>query len=69
MGLIKCPECDREMSNLADICPYCRYPIKQVRETEAEKGKGRKEKILGLIIVVGGLIYLFSYAIPKCSMP
>lgn len=28
MSLIKCPECSKEISNLADTCMYCGYPIK-----------------------------------------
>lgn len=29
MPLIKCPECDKEVSTLADICPNCGRPMKQ----------------------------------------
>ncbi len=29
MSLIKCPECGREISNQADICVGCGYPIKK----------------------------------------
>lgn len=27
MSLIKCPECGKEISNLANSCPYCGFPI------------------------------------------
>lgn len=27
MALIKCPECSREVSNIADVCPQCGFPI------------------------------------------
>ena len=27
MALIKCPECDREVSHFASTCPHCGYPI------------------------------------------
>ena len=27
MALIKCPECEREISNQAQSCPYCGFPI------------------------------------------
>lgn len=29
MALIKCPECNREVSDKADCCPNCGYPIKE----------------------------------------
>lgn len=28
MALIKCPECGKQISNQADACPNCGYPIK-----------------------------------------
>lgn len=28
MALIKCPECEREISSMAESCPHCGYPIK-----------------------------------------
>lgn len=27
--LIKCPECNKEISNLSEICVYCGFPIKE----------------------------------------
>lgn len=27
MSLIKCPECGKEISSMADTCPHCGYPI------------------------------------------
>lgn len=29
MSLIKCPECEREISNMAEKCPNCGFPIKK----------------------------------------
>ena len=28
MALIKCPECGKEISDAAESCPNCGYPIK-----------------------------------------
>lgn len=39
MALIKCPECGKEVSTVADTCPHCGYPIKnnkQVKEKPLE---------------------------------
>ncbi len=30
MALIKCPECQREVSNLAETCPHCGYRLKNL---------------------------------------
>ncbi len=27
MALIKCPECSEEISDKAEACPYCGFPI------------------------------------------
>ncbi len=28
MALIKCPECNKEISDKADACPHCAYPLR-----------------------------------------
>ena len=33
MALIKCPECGREISDLAPTCPHCGVPISDKKET------------------------------------
>ncbi len=33
MSLIKCPECGKEVSDSAEMCPNCGYPIKPVKPT------------------------------------
>lgn len=32
MALIKCPECSREISDRAESCPHCGFPIREVTE-------------------------------------
>lgn len=39
MGLIKCPECGKEISDMAQSCPNCGRPM-QVHEHEQEKTAG-----------------------------
>lgn len=39
MALIKCPECEKEISTYAETCPHCGYPIKKnelVKENAVE---------------------------------
>ncbi|MBQ6570091.1 MAG: zinc ribbon domain-containing protein [Clostridia bacterium] len=43
MALIKCPECEKEISNLAKNCPYCGYPLEK-QETVEEKQEPAEEK-------------------------
>lgn len=31
MSLIKCPECEKEISDKADVCPNCGYPLKDTK--------------------------------------
>ena len=33
MSLIRCPECNKEVSSLAKACPNCGYPIQDKIET------------------------------------
>ena len=37
MSLIKCPECNREISDQANSCPYCGFPISKNLNKEREK--------------------------------
>ena len=56
-ALIKCPECGKEISDAAESCPNCGYPIKgqqQIGDSDG-LGKGQETKKLKtvLFIVVG----------------
>lgn len=48
MALIKCPECGKEVSDRADACPVCGFPISK----EQEKGKIKIK--LGMFSGIGG---------------
>ena len=37
MALIKCPECNKEVSDCAEACPHCGYPIKKIKAANEEK--------------------------------
>ena len=36
MSLIKCPECGKEISDRADACIHCGFPVAKYREEEQE---------------------------------
>lgn len=35
MALMKCPECEREISNTSKICIHCGYPLHKKRYISA----------------------------------
>ena len=71
MALIRCPECNKEVSDTAATCPNCGYSIAGRPEFEkkttqlsapykdkAEMKKGWLELIGGIVLVVGGLPFV-----------
>ena len=48
MGMIKCTECGKEMSDKASVCPNCGCPIEDIKaklgEIEAEQEAKNKAK-------------------------
>ena len=74
MALIKCPECGKEISDAAESCPNCGYPIKgqqQIGDSDG-LGKGQETKklktvlfiVVGIILVVivcGGIHIAVNY--------
>ena len=59
MAKVKCPECNKKVSEKAEACPKCGYPIKSnIKEI---RSKERKEFFMGFVvlitIVVGVLIF------------
>lgn len=64
MALIKCSECGKEISDKADICPHCGYPINNIRNKNNLINK-KKKYVIGLIFlvtifIVGILILLLT---------
>ena len=43
MALIKCPECELQVSDKALSCPHCGYPMKKKAKRKAEESQKRKE--------------------------
>lgn len=53
MALIKCPECGKEVSDNAEICVNCGFPI--IKNTNQKK-KNKKQSIYGIIGFVVSLV-------------
>lgn len=71
MALIVCPECGKEISNSAKVCPSCGYPIEEKQqaadiasalEREAAR-KSKKKKIIWSIVLAVFLIGGISEAL------
>ena len=45
MALIKCPECNREISDKAGKCPHCGYPIDEMKKEEKKVTGQQKEPV------------------------
>lgn len=54
MALMKCPECEREISDQAKICPHCGHPIAALQaalENSVKEKKRERKKTIWLIIL------------------
>lgn len=65
MALIKCPECGKQMSDMASSCPHCGY-TKNINQSNSKKSKPKNSKgkfnikylIIIVVLLVGGyMIY------------
>lgn len=66
MSLIKCPECGREVSDLAAACPQCGCPLNQQNSqpsaNAANAGKPAPRRAIGTIVTVSLLIVALAAA-------
>lgn len=72
MVLVSCPECGQEISEYAETCPNCAYPIAEseesLNEVESESEDGSKtsgclawwSKWLGILVVVAIIFGIYS---------
>lgn len=68
MALISCPECKKEISDQASVCPNCGYELKNatkqtvcessLSDVETSPGAGIGFIILGIIAIIGGCFLL-----------
>lgn len=56
MGLIKCPECGKEISDKSENCVNCGFPIIQKENLEKKIKKDKKQSIYGIIGFVVALV-------------
>lgn len=66
MALIKCPECQENVSTMASVCPHCGFPIKEFVQQQSAKQDDEKLKKLfeenkSLQNVKRGKVFFGSY--------
>lgn len=67
MALFNCPECGKEISDQAEVCPHCGYPI---RLTFAKKEpRGRGFGIAGLVLGIIGVTYCYTDLVSLIARP
>ena len=66
MALIRCPDCEREISSEAAACPHCGRPRLAVKYVE-KKTIASMDVTLPGILIVGGLLAFFLA--PSMFMP
>lgn len=55
MALIKCPECNKEISDQAKYCPSCGYGLHSI---PVEEKKNIKKMVFGIIGVIVSIIII-----------
>lgn len=63
MALINCPECGTEVSEKADKCPKCAYPINQLEVNSSKQPESREGCFLqtlnfGCMLIVGLILFI-----------
>ncbi len=65
MALIKCPECNNNISDQADICPKCGYELNKKIDTNSKNKsivqKNNLKYLVLVLIVVIGVFFFFQY--------
>lgn len=70
IALIKCPECGNHVSDRAESCPKCAYPIAGGGSTQAHGGKiqtieqtskkYKLQQLLSTFLIIGGIISMIA---------
>lgn len=62
MALVKCPECDKNISDKAESCPHCGYSFEKKANNntlETLKGKWNNKYLLVLLVLLVGGYFIF----------
>lgn len=63
--LVECPECQKQISSMADPCPYCGFPAAGKRSREMAEQKAAEMKVES--VYVDGFYFGSVYVSLYCS--
>ena len=70
MALINCPECNREVSDIAKKCPHCGYTLQEMAKERLKKTVKEKRKLIrNIVISLVALGCVFAAVIIYMGMP
>ena len=73
MALIKCPECDSQVSDKAQCCPNCGFPVKDMIEMERkatqESIRIKRKKVMGIALTIVVLCVVAAGVIAVIKRP
>ena len=59
MSMIICKECGKEISDKANVCPHCGYPVQAVSTTQKSKDNSKKKD--SALSIWAAILGLFTY--------
>lgn len=59
MALIKCPECNQEVSDQAKLCPHCGYKLPKINRKKFSQSKTKTKTIIILSILFSTLFVMW----------
>lgn len=60
MALIICPECSKEISDQAKVCPHCGYKLPKQKKKKEKKEVSPRQKKKRIAVIVGVLVLLVA---------
>lgn len=73
MAIIKCPECQQDVSDRAPVCPHCGFPLEAEKESEPETTIVQKstaqisKKTIGIVFAVVAVIGIIFFAVSNAN--
>lgn len=60
MAIIKCPECEQQMSDNAKICPHCGYQYKKEKQKVYRKQIYKSKPFIAFALILLGVVIAIS---------
>jgi fucose permease len=66
---IECPECSKMISDKADMCPHCGYPVKKAEKEEKKKVANEQANKACMIFILMAILLFFVALIVQIANP